>query len=131
MRAVSVPCSKRVILNSPEMSSDIRSAWRWIIEIVSCRSSGVSSYFSAYSQAPLMIETGVRSSWEASAVNCFSASKERSSRSNSRSKVPASRENSSFPGGRSIRRDKSLASLIANAVAVILSSGRKALFEIQ
>ena len=60
----------------------MRSAWRWIMAMVSRCSSGVSPYFSAYSQALLITETGVRSSWEASAVNWVSASKDRSSRSN-------------------------------------------------
>ena len=99
--------------------------------MVSCLSSGVSSYFIPYSQAPFITEMGVRSSWEASAVNCFSASKEASRRSNIRSKVFARRVNSLFPGGVSILADRSAASFMLSAVAIISSSGLKALFAIQ
>ena len=94
--------------------------------MVSRRSSGVSSYFSAYSQAPKITDTGVRSSWEASAANCSSAWKERSSRSSIWLKVPASRENSSSRWDTGMRADKSLPWLMAEAVAAIWSKGRKA-----
>ena len=104
----------------------MRSACRWIMAMVSRCSSGVSPYFSAYSQALLITDTGVRSSWEASAVNWASASKARSSLANMPLKVPASRENSLLPGGTSTRRDRSAASLMASAVAVSCSRGRKA-----
>ena len=130
-RTGSVPCSSRVMLISWEISWDILSAWRWIMAMVSCRSSPVSSYLSAYSQAPVIMDTGVRSSCEASAVNCFSDSKDRSSRWSSWSKAAASWENSSFPGGSPMRRDRSWASLIDAAVAVMLSKGRNALFAIR
>ena len=66
-----------------------------------------------------MTATGVRSSWEASAVNCCSASKDCSSRANIWLKVLASRANSLLPAGTSTRRDRSAASLMAAAVEVI------------
>lgn len=71
------------------------------------------------------METGVRSSWEASAVNCRSASKEASRRSNMPLKASARRENSSFPRGSAMRPDRSRASLMAAAVWVMLSRGEK------
>ena len=73
-----------------------------------------------------MTATGVRSSWEASAVNCCSASKDPSNRPNIWLKVSASRENSWSPGGTATRAERSAASLMAAAVAVISSKGRKA-----
>ena len=62
------------------MSFAIFLACLWIISSVSRRSSGVSSYFSPYSQAPKITDTGVRSSWEASEANCSSAWNDPSSR---------------------------------------------------
>ena len=72
-----------------------------------------------------MTVTGVRSSWLASEVNCVSALKERSSRSNISSKAPASRLISLFPRGRPMRFDRSSPPEMLSAAAMTFSMGLK------
>ena len=70
---------------------------------------------------------GVRSSWEASEVNCFSVSKDCWRRENIRLKVEASCATSSLEaGGASIRLERSPPSPMASAVLRMSSMGRKA-----
>ena len=71
-----------------------------------------------------MTATGVRSSCDASEVNCFSASNEVSSRANMLSNACPSRLISSRPDGRPMRRDRSRPSLISPTVRIMRSIGR-------
>ena len=89
-------------------------------------SGGVPSW-EAYSHWDRMTATGVRSSWETSEVNCFSFSKEASSRSIIWSKVCARTCTSSCPGPRRMRRVRSFPCEIVRAVSVMADRGRSAL----
>ena len=72
-----------------------------------------------------MTETGVRSSWEASEVNCFSRWKESSRRASIPLKAPASRPTSSRLSMPVIRWDRFPAPR-DTAVSVMRSMGRRA-----
>ena len=65
-----------------------------------------------------MTATGVRSSWEASEVNCRSRSKERSSRSSMVLKVSASSCTSSLVAMPVIRRERSPARMLSAALVM-------------
>ena len=73
---------------------------------------------------------GVRSSCDASEVNCFSAENERSSLSNIPSKVFESAISSEEPLRSAMRRERSLPPFIESAVCVIFSTGSNARLDI-
>ena len=86
-------------------------------------SSSSEAFSNAYSHCARITETGVRSSWEASEVNCRSAWKLVSSRSNIRLNVCASCPSSSRDATW-IRRLKSPLSATSSAVLRIARIGR-------
>ena len=89
-------------------------------------SSGEAALSSASSHWVRMTAVGVRSSWDASEANCFSAAKEASSRANMLSNSLARVWISSRPGPRSMRRDRSPPWRISRAVRVMRRTGKKA-----
>ena len=96
----------------------------WIVFKSSPTVSGTSSRRASSALAEIMV-TGVRSSWDASDVNCRSRWNEVSSLSIILLNVSPSSPTSSLTGMGGMRAERSVSSAISPAVAVIWRTGRR------
>ena len=120
------PLSARASHSSCESIAAMRPAWVWMTCNAARVSPVVSGRASAYSLCERITAVGVRSSCEASSVNCCSWSKASCRRANIASNSPASVRISSRPGGRPMRRERSPPARISRAVAVMCRTGANA-----
>ena len=120
----SVPCWMRVSESSCSMSVFILLPCCSMTLMEARKSSFVSALRLARSHSARITATGVRSSCDASAVNCFLERNDVSSRANIPSNVRASRRISRGPRRRSSRAERSSPSEMLPAASVMRSSGR-------